>query len=77
MQTIQVVIDEDLLAAADAEASRAKVNRSALMREALRTYLRQIGIQEKERLDRLCYERQPDTEADLAGWEQVAAWPET
>lgn len=35
MKTVQVVIEEDLLRAADAAARRNRVNRSALFREAL------------------------------------------
>lgn len=76
MQTIQVVIDDDLLRAADRQARRAKLNRSALVREALRGYLRQQEARERERQDREGYQRLPDTEAELSGWERVAAWPE-
>ncbi len=68
-------MDEDLLAAADAHARRTKVNRSALMRDALRVYLRQLELQDRERLDRLGYERLADTEPALAEWEEVAVWP--
>ncbi len=76
MQTIQVVIDEELLEAADRHARRAKVNRSALLREALRGYLKQQEAREKERRDRAGYERHPDIEAEFSGWERVAVWPE-
>ncbi len=77
MQTIQVVIDANLLAAADAQAKRSKLNRSALVRDALRMYLQHAEVQEKERLERLGYERTPDRPAEVAAWERVAAWPET
>ena len=76
MQTIQVVLDEELLHAADRTARRIKVNRSALIREALRAHIERLQIREMERLDREGYERHPDTESDLAGWERVAVWPE-
>ena len=52
METIQVVLDEDLLRAADRVAKRTKVNRSALVRAALREYLKRIHYQELERRDR-------------------------
>ena len=42
MQTIQVVLEEDLLRAADRAARRVRVNRSALIREALREHLKRI-----------------------------------
>lgn len=76
MQTIQVVIDDELLRAADRQARQKKVNRSALVREALRGYLKLQEARERERRDRAGYEQRPDTEADLSGWERVAAWPE-
>ncbi len=76
MRTIQVVIDENLLKAADHFAQRTKVNRSALMRNALREHLKKLHYQELERLEREGYERFPDSEdEDLQGWEEVAVWP--
>jgi metal-responsive CopG/Arc/MetJ family transcriptional regulator len=74
MQTIQVVLGEELLRAADRAARRTKVNRSALIREALRQHLKRLEVREKERRDREGYERYPDHE--FGGWEKVAAWPE-
>lgn len=76
MQTIQVVLDEPLLQAADHAARQAKVNRSALVRKALRSYLRLLEIRDKERQDRKGYERQPDAADGLDLWEQAAAWPD-
>jgi metal-responsive CopG/Arc/MetJ family transcriptional regulator len=74
VQTIQVVLGEQLLRATDRAARRIKVNRSALIREALREHLKRLEVREKERRDREGYERYPDDE--FAGWEKVAAWPE-
>lgn len=76
MATIQVVLDQRLLKATDKAARRAGKNRSALVREALRQYLRDVQIQELERRDREGYQRYPDTEDDLQGWEQVTSWPD-
>jgi metal-responsive CopG/Arc/MetJ family transcriptional regulator len=75
METIQIVIEEELLHAADRAARRLKVNRSALFREALRAHLAGFARRERERADRVGYERHPDGGAD-AVWEKVAAWPE-
>ena len=76
MRTIQVVLDEDLLKAADDVAQRIKLKRSALMRNALREHLKKLHYQELERLEREGYERFPDSEdEDLKGWGEVAAWP--
>lgn len=76
MSTIQVVLDESLLRAADRAAERKGVNRSALLREALREHLRRLELRALEERDRAGYEEHPDTAADLAAWEQVAAWPD-
>ena len=76
MQTIQVVLDEPLLKAADHAARQAKVNRSALVREALRSYLRLLEIRERERQDREGYERRPDAADGVDFWEQAASCPD-
>ena len=74
MQTIEVAVDEQLLRAADRAARHKKINRSALVREALREHLKRLDRTGSERCDRTGYKRHPDTD-DLSGWEAVAAWP--
>ncbi len=59
METIQIVLEEDLLRAADRVARRLKVNRSSLFREALRAHLAGLARRERERADRAGYARQP------------------
>jgi len=76
MATIQVVIDDRLLRAADRMAKKQQVNRSALLREALRIYLKTEHFRELERREREAYERTPDDPSEVALWEGVAAWPE-
>lgn len=75
METIQIVIDASLLRAADEAARRAKLNRSALVREALRHYLERLRVEELERKDRRGFERFPDDEAEVSFWERAATWP--
>lgn len=75
MQTIQVVLDDDLLQAVDRVARRIKINRSALVREALREHLKKLHFRELERRDRQGYEKRSDS-GDLTVWEGVVAWPE-
>jgi metal-responsive CopG/Arc/MetJ family transcriptional regulator len=75
MQTVQVVIDEELLHEADSAARQFKVNRSALVRNALRAYLRKWKLAEMERSDRKGYEREPD-DPELDVWMQAAVWPQ-
>ena len=76
MGTIQVVVDEPLLKEADRVARRLKVNRSALIRDALREHLRRLRTRQREDADRRGFETHSDAGDDLAGWERVAAWPE-
>ena len=74
METIQVVLDKQLLRAADQAAKQARVNRSALIREALREHLKRLQILALESRDRRGYREQPDASGDY--WERAAAWPE-
>lgn len=76
MQTVQIVLDEALLRAADEAARRVKLNRSALVREALHHYLKRLRVEELERREREGYERLPDDAGEIARWERVAAWPD-
>jgi metal-responsive CopG/Arc/MetJ family transcriptional regulator len=75
METIQVVLDVKLLHAADRAAHRTKVNRSALIRDALREHLRRLEIRELEERDRKGYETRPRKDDELDAWESEAAWP--
>jgi metal-responsive CopG/Arc/MetJ family transcriptional regulator len=48
VETIQVVLDANLLKAADTAARRRKVNRSELIRQALREHLGRLRVKEME-----------------------------
>jgi metal-responsive CopG/Arc/MetJ family transcriptional regulator len=76
MSTIQVVLDARLLKAANIAAKRRKVNRSALIREALRQHLLRLREQELEEQDRRGYRARPQREGEFRVWEHAAAWPE-
>ncbi|MGA2270782.1 MAG: ribbon-helix-helix protein, CopG family [Bryobacteraceae bacterium] len=75
METIQVVLDSKLLRSTERAARRAKLNRSALIRDALREHLRRLEIRELEERDRRGYEMAPREDHELSGWESEAAWP--
>ena len=74
METIQIVLEKELLRAADRAARKRRVNRSALVREALRAYLLRQAVDDRERRDRAGYLGNADRE--FAVWDQVAAWPD-
>jgi metal-responsive CopG/Arc/MetJ family transcriptional regulator len=76
METIQVVLDSKLLRATEVAARRKKLNRSALIREAIRAHLKNLEIREQELRDRKGYEAGPRKSGDLSGWEAEAIWPE-
>ena len=76
VKTIQVVLDSELLRATNRAAKRARVNRSSLIREALRQHLKQLSACEVEALDRRGYQRRRAAVGDAAAWEGVASWPE-
>jgi metal-responsive CopG/Arc/MetJ family transcriptional regulator len=75
METIQIVLDSALLRAADGAARRARVNRSALVRAALREHLKRLETQKLEARDRRGYEEHPDASTESSDWEEVAVWP--
>lgn len=76
METIQIVLDTKLLRATDLAARRTNSNRSALIREAIRSHLRKLEIREQEERDRKGYESGSIDAGDLAAWEAEAVWPE-
>ena len=75
METIQIVLDKELLEAADKAANNAKKNRSALIRDALREHLKNLQLRAREERDRQGYLRTPQADEDVRLWEQEAAWP--
>ena len=75
METIQIVLDKELLRAADRAARRTKRNRSALMRDALREHLRRLEVHAREERDREGYSKRPQAHDEWHLWEAEAAWP--
>ena len=75
MQTIQIVLEKELLEATDRAARRTKQNRSALVRDALRAHLRKMAVLEREQRDRAGYAKHPQQLDEVALWEREAVWP--
>jgi metal-responsive CopG/Arc/MetJ family transcriptional regulator len=74
VETIQVVLEKELLNATDRAARRGRMNRSALVRDALRAYLKRLNTEEREQRDRAGYA--DETDREFAVWDRVAAWPD-
>lgn len=62
MHTIRIVLDSKLLKATDVAAKKQKVNRSALIRNALREHLKKLRQRELVEQDRRGYIAKPQTE---------------
>ena len=76
METIHVVLDDELLGATSRAARRAKVSRSAFVRKALREYLRRVNIKQLEARERRAYQEHPEDVEEVERWERAAVWPE-
>jgi metal-responsive CopG/Arc/MetJ family transcriptional regulator len=74
METVQIVLEKELLRETDRVARRRRLNRSALVREALRAHLRRLAVREREQRDRAGYMAAPDAECRI--WDRVTAWPD-
>ena len=75
METVQIVLDKELLQATDRAARRTKRNRSALVREALREHLRRLEVRASEERDRAGYAKRSQERDESHLWEAEAAWP--
>jgi len=75
METVQIVLDKQLLMATDRAARQTKRNRSAFVREALTAHLRNLELRSKEDRDREGYAKHPQTHEETHLWEAEAAWP--
>jgi metal-responsive CopG/Arc/MetJ family transcriptional regulator len=72
------VIDAKLRRSCDRAAKKAKLNRSELVRLALREYLEHLQILESQQRDQRGYEKLPQSEAtEESAWEGEVVWPLT
>ena len=75
METVQIILDKELLQATDQAARRTKRNRSALVRDALREHLQRLEVSALEERDRQGYSKQAQASSESGAWEAEAAWP--
>lgn len=74
MKTIQMTIDDDLLAAVDCATENLQTNRSAFIRSALHLALRQHSIEQLEQQHAAGYIRSPSAPNEFAVWEAEQQW---
>lgn len=74
MKTIQMTIDEELLAAVDTAVRDSGTSRSAFLREALQQALRARRIAALERQQIAGYERHPVEPDEFDVWQDEQVW---
>lgn len=77
MKAIQVMFDEKLLARLDASPEVREEGRSAVLRRAAESYLRDRRRREIAEAYRRAYADDGGLGEELEGWEDEGAWPET
>ena len=76
MKTVQMTLDENLIASVDRVARRLGTTRSAFTRQALKMALREIRTNELERKHREGYKRNPVKRGEFGDWETEQVWGE-
>jgi len=76
MKTVQMTLDENLLASVDKVAKHLGTTRSAFTRQALKTALREVRTNELERKHREGYKRKPVKRGEFEDWEAEQVWVE-
>jgi metal-responsive CopG/Arc/MetJ family transcriptional regulator len=74
MKTIQLTIDETLLAALDRVVDELGTSRSHFIRSALRLALRQRAIEKLEARHAVGYRQQPAHETEVTAWMDEQIW---
>lgn len=74
MRTVQMTLDEKLLASVDEAAKKLKTTRSGFTRKALHEALDRLTIAELERKHRRGYQRKPVRKGEFDVWEKEQAW---
>ncbi len=76
MKTVQMTLDEDLVAAVDRLARKLGTSRSAFAREAPREALRRVRVRSLEEKQRAGYARKPVRRGEFDAWEREQTWIE-
>jgi len=71
-----MTLDENLIASVDKVARRLGTSRSAFTRQALKTALREVRINELEQKHREGYRRKPVRRGEFDDWEAEQVWVE-
>ena len=76
MKTVQMTLDEALVAEVDRAARKLRTSRSGFTRDALRQAIRRLHVKELEERHRRGYARVPVSEGEFSVWEEEQEWGE-
>ena len=74
MRTIQMTLDDTLVADVDRAVKKLSTNRSAFTRDALRAFLDHINKTQLEKRHQQGYKRQPVSQSDFNDWHDEQVW---
>lgn len=74
MRTVQMTLDDELVAMVDKLVKKLKTTRSAFARQALRDAIKQADIKILEEKHRKGYERNPVGNLEFSVWESEQEW---
>jgi len=74
MRTIQMTLDDDLVAAVDTVVKKLKTSRSAFTRKALKDAIKQVNISVLEKKHKKGYERYTVGKTEFSVWEPEQDW---
>jgi metal-responsive CopG/Arc/MetJ family transcriptional regulator len=76
MRTVQMTLDERLVARVDRAARKLGTTRSGFTRKALQDALSRLATLEKERQHRRGYEARPVRPGEFDDWDSEQVWPD-
>jgi metal-responsive CopG/Arc/MetJ family transcriptional regulator len=76
MRTIQMTLDDDLVASVDRVVKKLKTTRSAFTRKALKDAIKQVNVNMLEKKHKKGYERHPVSKTEFSVWESEQEWGE-
>jgi len=74
MKTIQMTLDDELVATVDQVVKKLKTTRSAFTRKALRNAVKQVNIDLLEKKHKKGYGQHPADKAEFSVWESEQEW---
>lgn len=74
MRTIQMTLDDELVATVDQVVKKLKTTRSAFARKALRNAIKQVNVNQLEKKHKKGYGQHPADKLEFSVWESEQEW---